>query len=39
MACETFAVSQTCDRYVTKTNAENDEIASWLLRLPNNHRS
>lgn len=28
-----FRVSQTCYRYVSKTDAENEEIAKWLLRL------
>src|SRR5690554_5718718 len=39
LACEAFKVSQTCYRYVARNNTENDEIADWLLRLTNNHRS
>ena len=39
LACEAFKVSQTCYRYVAKADAENEEIASWLLRLTDNHRS
>lgn len=39
MACEAFGVSQTCYRYVAKTDAENEEIANWLLRLTDNHRN
>lgn len=39
MACEAFRVSQTCYRYVTKADAENEEIANWLLRLTDNHRN
>ena len=39
LACEAFKVSQTCYRYVAKNNTENDEIADWLLRLTDNHRS
>ncbi len=39
MACEAFAVSQTCYRYVAKTDAENEDIANWLLRLTDNHRN
>jgi len=33
LACQAFGVSQTCYRYVGKTNAENVQIADWLLRL------
>ncbi|WP_142051284.1 IS3 family transposase [Achromobacter sp. SLBN-14] len=39
MACEAFSVSQTCYRYVAKKDAENEEIANWLLRLTDNHRN
>lgn len=39
MACEAFRVSQTCYRYVAKADAENEEIANWLLRLTDNHRN
>ena len=39
LACEAFKVSQTCYRYVAKTDAENEEIANWLLRLTDNHRN
>ena len=39
LACEAFKVSQTCYRYVAKNNTKNDEIADWLLRLTDNHRS
>ena len=39
LACEAFNVSQTCYRYVAKNKTENDEIADWLLRLTDNHRS
>ena len=31
LACEAFKVSQTCYRYVAKTDAKNEEIANWLL--------
>lgn len=37
MACQAFRVSQTCYRYVAKTDVENEEIATWLLRLTDNH--
>jgi putative transposase len=39
LACEAFGISQTCYRYEGKRNAENDEIADWLLRLTDNHRN
>ena len=39
LACEVFCISQTCYRYEGKHNAENDEIADWLLRLTDNHRN
>ncbi|QVQ24724.1 IS3 family transposase [Achromobacter deleyi] len=39
MACEAFSISQTCYRYVAKADAENEEIANWLLRLTDNHRN
>ncbi|WP_152603409.1 MULTISPECIES: IS3 family transposase [Burkholderia] len=39
LACEAFGISQSCYRYVGKRNAENDEIANWLLRLTDNHRN
>ena len=38
LACQIFTVSQTCYRYEAKKNAENEQIASWLLRLTDNHR-
>lgn len=34
-----FLVSQTCYRYEAKKNAENEQIADWLLRLTDNHRN
>src|SRR5690606_27465620 len=39
LACEAFRVSQTCYRYIPKADAENEEIANWLLRLTDNHRN
>ena len=38
LACEIFSVSQTCYRYQAKHNAENKQIADWLIRLTDNHR-
>ncbi len=39
LACDIFLVSQTCYRYNAKRNAENEEIAHWLMRLTDNHRN
>jgi putative transposase len=30
LACQMFKVSQSCYRYESKTNAENEQIAHWL---------
>lgn len=38
MVCEAFRVSQTCYRYITKKDAENEAIANGLLRLTAKHR-
>lgn len=39
LACQTFAVSETCYRYEAKLNAENEAIANWLIRLTDNQRN
>ncbi|WP_152545263.1 IS3 family transposase [Bordetella holmesii] len=39
LACEVVGISQTCYRYVCKRSTENDEIADWLMRLTDSHRS
>ncbi|EJM99563.1 transposase, partial [Herbaspirillum sp. YR522] len=39
LACQAFNVSQACYRYASKRKPENEEIANWLLRLTDNHRS
>ena len=39
LACDIFQVSETCYRYSAKKNAENEEIADWLMRLTDNHRN
>ena len=39
VACVAFRISESCYRYERKLNAENDEIADWLLRLTDNHRN
>ena len=38
-ACLAFGISQTCDRYQAKLNAENEVIADWLVRLTTNQRN
>lgn len=39
VACQAFAVSQSCFRYEAKACAENQEFANWLLKLTDNHRN
>jgi len=39
LACQMFQVSETCYRYEARRNAENEEIADWLLRLTDNQRN
>ena len=34
-----FCISESCYRYERKRDAENDEVATWLIRLTDNHRS
>lgn len=34
-----FHISETCYRYQTKRQAENDEIANWLVRLTDNNQN
>jgi putative transposase len=36
LACEVFAISQTCYRYQPRLSDENAEIADWLIRLTHN---
>jgi putative transposase len=38
LACATFGISETCYRYRRILNAENEEIADWLLRLTSCHK-
>lgn len=38
LACATFGISETCYRYRRVLNAENEEIADWLLRLTTCHK-
>ena len=39
LACELYQISQTCYRYEAQLNAENEQIANWLIRLTDNNRS
>ena len=39
MACEVFAISETCYRYEPKLSEENAEIADWLIQLTHNQRN
>ena len=39
VACHAFRISESCYRYERKLDAENDEVANWLIRLTDNHRS
>ena len=39
LAFDIYQVSETCFRYDAKRNSENQEIADWLMRLTDNHRS
>ena len=39
LACQAFQISQACYRHEAKHQAENDEIADWLLRLTDNNRN
>jgi putative transposase len=38
-ACSTFAISETCYRYMAKLRDENEQIAQWLLCLTQWQRS
>ena len=39
LACMAFGISQTCNRYKAKLDAENVLIADWLVRMTNNQRN
>lgn len=39
LACTAFSISETCYRYQSKCQAENEEIANWLIRLTDNNRN
>ncbi len=39
LACQLYKISQTCYRYEAQLNAENEQIANWLLKLTDNKRN
>ncbi len=39
VVCEAFRICESCYRYELKLDAENDEVANWLIRLTDNHRN
>jgi putative transposase len=39
VAFEAFRISEFCYRYERKLDAENDEVANWLIHLTDNHRN
>ena len=39
LACTAFGISETCYRHQAKREAENEEIANWLIRLTDNNRN
>jgi putative transposase len=32
-ACDAFRISESCYRYELEFDAENDEVANWLIKL------
>jgi putative transposase len=39
IACQAFAISETCYRYQAKRSDENAEVADWLIRLTHNQKN
>jgi len=39
LACVAFGISESCYRYQPKLQAENAQIADWLVRLTENNRN
>ena len=39
LACAVFSISESCFRYESRQDAQNEIIAEWLLRLTDNHRN
>ena len=39
VACQAFRISESCYRYERKLDAENEEVAAWLIKLTDNNRN
>ena len=39
VVCQAFRISESCYRYERKLDAENAEVANWLIKLTDNHRN
>jgi putative transposase len=39
VACRAFRISESCYRYERKLDAENEEVATWLIKLTDNNRN
>ena len=39
LACDLFSLSETCYRYEARKDAENEQIADWLIRLTADQRN
>ena len=39
LACSVFSIGESCYRYQPQLNADNEQIANWLIRLTDNNRT
>ncbi len=39
VACHAFRISESCYRYERRLDAENEEVATWLIKLTDNNRN
>ena len=39
VVCQAFRISQSCYRYERRLDVVNEEVANWLIKLTDNHRS
>ncbi len=39
VACQAFRISESCYRYERKRDPENEEVATWLMKLTDNNRN
>jgi putative transposase len=39
LACQAFRISESCYPYERKLNAENEQVATWLIKLTDNNRN